>query len=315
MGIKFNLWLLLGFLLGSQWVMGQSPVLKASVDKSAILIGEQIQYRIELSVPNQAFDFSWLQVPKEMDGFVIASKGKVDSLSVNGFSNFFQTLTLTNFDSGKRVIPSMAIRLNPRNGHTPYSLWTDSITVDVGYSPIDSVQPFHDIKTVIAVPYATPWWVWATIAMVTLLLLLLGIYLYRKYRKKEKNDLVFNSKLPPYKEAVEALNLLEKQGIPTSENAKEYFTKSSNILRRYLSRKTNKNLFSLTVDELLLSLTSMGLNREQISHTARALQLGNAVKFAKYFPPSEASIQQLKDIRNTIDIIHQRAQKTTESDL
>ena len=126
--------------------MAQLPTVKATLDKDNILIGQQLKYRVETSMPDNTFRLSWFSVPDSFGHFEVITQNKIDSTSSNGNLNFSQVLILTNFDSGRQVIPPLALSVSTLEGDSTFTIFADSLAVNVSYSPADSTLPFHDIK-------------------------------------------------------------------------------------------------------------------------------------------------------------------------
>ncbi len=282
--IKFVTVLMIGLLFLSKHSIAQSPTVKTTVDKTDILIGQQIHYRVETSMPDNTYRLSWFSVPDSFGNFVPVLKEKIDSSYSNGNLNFSQQIIITSFDSGRQVIPPLTLTASTLEGDSTFNIYTDSIPINVTYSPADSTLPFHDIKNIIEVKKTFPWWMWALIAAGVILLTLLIIYFVRKSKKK-KDTGIFESKLSPYDEAMQMLDELQKENLLEKNETKEYHTRLSDIFKRYLSRKTNTYQMHLTTDELLIELNELDLSKEKISGFANCLRLGNAVKFARYIPP------------------------------
>ena len=198
-------------LFGLQAVFAQSPSLKTSVDRTQILIGEQINYSVEARLPVNTYNVSWLNIPDSFSHFEIVTRGKIDTIENNETSIYRQTLILTSFDSGVNVIPALPINFDHVTNGTTVNLFTDSIAVNVSYSPMDSTETFHDIKTIIEVKNEIPWWMWAGGAALLILLIVLIIYLVKYFKNRKKPEALFNSKLTPVDEALDLLNKLQKE--------------------------------------------------------------------------------------------------------
>ncbi len=290
-------------------IFAQLPQVKTSVDKNNILIGEQFQYKVETSMPDNSFSLSWFSVPDSFGNFVLVSKNKIDSVVANGTLQFSQVLTLTSFDSGRQVIPPLNLSADPLAGDTTYNLFTDTISINVSFSPLDSVKTFHDIKSIIEVKKVIPWWVWLLIALGVLIIIFLIIFLIKIFKKKKELPGLLPSKLSPYDEAIKALDELEKEQLlqtneAGNERVKEYHTRLTTIYKRYITRKTNFNKLHLTSDELLIDLDAYNIGKDEVSTFANCLRMGNAVKFAKYIPALSESEKCLGDVRETIKQIN-----------
>jgi hypothetical protein len=291
------------FVLSVQFTSAQSPSLKTAVDKRQILIGEQLQYSVEASFPAYAYNIGWFNVPDSFSHFEVVNRGKIDSIESNGILTCRQTLTLTSFDSGINIIPALAINFDLLADDSTIHLFTDSIPINVSFSPLDSTQTFHDIKSIIEVKDEVPWWIWAGAAALIILLVVLVVYLVKYFKRRKKPASVFNSKLSPFDEAMQSLDALQKEQLLYKGDVKQFHTRLIDIFKRYLSRKMQKNILNLTSSEVLLSLNDTLLSKADTSLIAGSLRMTDAVKFAKYFPPTSESESALINTKKVIEQI------------
>jgi len=306
--------LVTGFLFPVQTTSAQPPTIKTTVDKNEILIGQQINYHVETSMPDNTYRLSWFSVPDSFGNFIAITKNKIDSNFSNGNLNFSQDIILTSFDSGRQVIPPLTLTAATLDGDSTFNLYTDSIAINVTYSPTDSIKPFHDIKNIIEVKKTFPWWAWALVGLGIVLLVIWILFLF-KFFKKKKDTKIFESKLSPYDESMQLLNDLEKENLLQQNKFKEYHSRLTDIFKRYLSRKTNIYQLHLTTDELLIELNGFDLSKEQISNFANCLRMGNVVKFAKYIPPAFENEKCFSQTKEMIIAINNILNKKPEDDL
>lgn len=290
-------------LCASLLTNAQVPSLRISVDKNAILIGEQFTYRIDASFPIHSYKVQFPALPDSFNHFELVKKGTVVTAESNGMINCSQVFTFTSFDSGINTFPRLPLVFHPSQKDTAIRLFTDSFLIRVGYSPLDSVKTFHDIKAIIEVKDEWPWWMWAALVLSAILLIVLLYSLFRRRRKKP--EAIFTAKLSPLEEARKSLKDLEKQQLLSQREVKQFHTRLAEIFKRYISRKTNTNLLHLTSDELLLHLTTMNISKELISGAANILRMGDAVKFAKFIPGDDASHQAFLTTKSLIEQIDQ----------
>jgi hypothetical protein len=302
-------------LLFVQSIFAQLPEIKSSVDKNDILIGQQLHYRVETSMPDNTYRLTWFSIPDSFGKFEVITKNKIDSGMANGNLNFAQTLVLTNFDSGRRVIPPLALKLETLDGDSSFTMFTDSIAVNVLYSPLDSIQPFHDIKPIMEVKKEWAWWVWALLGLAVILLIVWIIFLVKFLRKKKGVTELFSSKLSPYEEALQSLSALEKEQLIETHKEKKFHSRLTEIFKRYLSRKTNLNKLHLTSDEILIELSEYDLPKQSVTEFANCLRMGNAVKFAQYIPPAYENEKCFSQTKEIITAINNIVNKKPESDL
>lgn len=312
--IAFVFIFITGFLFSVQTTSAQSPTVKTTVDKNDILIGQQINYHVETSMPDNTYRLEWFSVPDSFGNFIAITQNKIDSNSSNGNLNFSQNIILTSFDSGRQVIPPLTLNAATLDGDSTFNLYTDSIAINVTYSPTDSIMPFHDIKNIIEVKKTFPWWAWVLVGLGIVLLIIWILFLF-KFFKKKKDIKIFESKLSPYDESMQLLNDLEKENLLQQNKFKEYHSRMTDIFKRYLSRKTNTYQLHLTTDELLIELDGFDLSKEQISNFANCLRMGNVVKFAKYIPPAYENEKCFSQTKEMIIAINNIINKKPEDDL
>jgi hypothetical protein len=258
---------------------------KATVDKSRILIGEPIQLTLEADIPeNEPIRFFTID---SLPHFEISSKQKIDSSNTSDGTFLKQAILITSFDSGHWVIPALILGEN---------MATDSIAVDVFFSPMDSTQAYHDIKDIIEVKppeEKKKWWLWYAIGGGALLIILLLIYLLRK---KKPAVIAAASAVDPYQEAIKQLENLQQE----KPEQKQYYSRLVDIFRVYISKKRNIHSLQKTTDDLVVQLKGIPIAKEQFEKLSQALRLSDFVKFAKYVPSKEDDKDFYETIKNSI---------------
>jgi len=260
---------------------------KATIDRSQILIGEPIRLTLEADIPeHEAIRFfQYDSIPH----FEFLNKQKIDTSNTGSGTVLTQIVQITSFDSGHWVIPAFRLGEN---------IATDTLPVDVGFSPFNPEQAYHDTKEIIEV---TPeeekekerWWY---IVAGAVLLLLLLIFLFRK-KKKPVVQLV-EQPVDPYKEALEQLEKLQRD----KPEAKQYYSRLVDIFRQYIADKKGIHSLQATTYDLVGQLKSLNLPADQFDDLARSLGLSDFVKFAKYIPSIE-------DDKNTFTVIFKSIQQ------
>lgn len=268
-------------ILSFQFVAAQSVSVKASVDSSYILIGQPIHLALEANVP-LGVNVDWFPLDS-LPHFEFIDRGKIDTVTTQDGKTFRQLLTITSFDSGRWTIPSLPLKVDTKES------FTDSLTINVDYSAFDPKQDYHDIKDIIVVdnPYLKYInWIIAGIAVIALALTI--YFLRKKVRKFKPSANTFSdSKLSPLQEALEALQLLQKQPLQSSDDVKNYYTVLNDIARQFWWRKTNWAARKKTNEELIQQLSGTDLPQNEKLNFAQQLRMTDAVKFAKYIPSFE----------------------------
>jgi hypothetical protein len=289
----------------------QSPTAQTFADKNDILIGEQVKIKVKTIFPlhSAAINYS-LIIPDSIPHFDIVNISKADTVNYKDDSKAIeQTLSLTSFDSGHWVIPSLQIKFEQPDQQHFYTLQTDSFPINVSYSPPDSTNQLRDIKPIMEVTVTD--YTWYYIAGGILLLLIIGYLLWRYLAKRKRNPAdISNNKLSAYEEAMAELDKLAQCDLQMPEGIKIFHTKLSDIFKRYLGRKQNKNLANSTTGDLLINLAGNNFSPGSISVLATALRCNDAVKFAKYLPAAGESEDCLKKIKETLHLIEQKTENS-----
>lgn len=265
---------------------------RSSVDRSSILIGEQIQLTLEADIP-ETEPIRFFQLDSLVH-FEILSAAKIDTSNTGTGTRLRQIIHITSFDSGHWVIPSLPLGDQAA---------TDSIPVDVGYtSPFDSQKPYHDIKDIIEVnPKEVKednmlWWYIGG----GLLVLILALYLlFRK--KKVPLPPPAPPPIDPYKEAMDKLSLL----VSRRKDSKQYYSELVDIFRIYIFKKKGIHSLQNTSDDLIAQLRGIGISGDDFDNLSKALRASDLVKFAKYIPSDDDDRFIFETIKQSIKSIEE----------
>lgn len=270
------------FLLISLSGWTQRVTLSASSDKNKIFIGEQIKLTLKAVVPREQV-IDWPRIDS-LRHFEVLDATKLDS-QLNGEELVLhQTLTLTSWDSGRWEIPSFALAGSNR---------TKPFMVDVGFSPFDRNQPYHDVKDLIEVkkPGET-YWYWYLIGAVLLIVFLLLLF---PPKKKEAEVKEFVPDLGIYKQSLARLDKLRDTA---DGDPKVFHTELVNIFREYLYKRKGIQSFYKTTDDLGVQIGQLKLSQAVYQPLLQTLRLSDLVKFARFQPSVEEN-------KTAVDIIKQ----------
>lgn len=284
------------------------PVVKITIDKNEILIGEQFKLKVQANFPGDDYFIKWIALPDSMAHFELVDKSKIDSVFTNQkLSGLSQTFTLTSFDSGKWTFPSYNINFNPAKDDTTINLFTDSLPLTVSFSVADTTSALKDIKAIKEVEVFNPVWYWVAGGGLVILLFVL-IYWWYKSKKKVKITTQV-SKLSPFEEAMQEIDKLKNFNLSEPKEIKQYHTKLIEIYRQYLSRKENVDYSNKTTGDMLIAIKSNYAGADILDKSAAALRFSNAVKFAKYIPLPSDSENNQQLMKDTIRLIESSPSK------
>jgi hypothetical protein len=264
--------------------------IRANVDKNHIVIGEQIRLNLEADFPKHEpmRFFSIDSIPH----FEILERKKMDTVDNEEGIKLSQTLTLTSFDSGHWVIPRLELP-----GDKP--IFTDSIPLDIGFSPFDPNQDYHDIKDVIDVQVQKKKkedWYWYVIASVVLVAAAITYLLLSKKKKPAASNA---PPIDPFTEAKTELEKLRRENLAP----KLFYTRLVDIFRLYVLRRKEIASLQKTTDDLVVQLRSLKLPENDFNKLAQVLRMSDFVKFAKYEPSQEDREESFNIIKGSIDAI------------
>jgi hypothetical protein len=288
-GSRYIIFTIFSSLLFS-FAFAQNPIVSVKTDREQILIGEPIILTLEASFP-PGVDQLWFNTDT-IPHFDVITKGKIDTLKGTANAEFRQNITITSFDSGRWTIPPFLIELNGRQ------YLTDSLAIDVSYSPMDPKQDYHDIHEIIEVDNPdTQYLTWITAAILGVTLLMTAFFLSRKwaFARAAEPPPPPPPLLPPLEEAMKRLDELQHQQV----TEKQYFTQLNDILRNFLQRK-NVAVEGKTNSEIGLRLQQARLHRDELAKLMQALRMADAVKFAKFQPTGEERAETFQIIKEAI---------------
>ncbi|MET0637277.1 MAG: hypothetical protein ABWZ25_14700 [Chitinophagaceae bacterium] len=269
----------LGLLLAITSAMAQTTV-KITPDKTAILIGEPIKLMLEADIPeNEAIGFF---NPDSIPHFEILRRDKIDTSNTSKGTILKGAIYITSFDSGHWVIPPLLLR---------DSIYTDSIPVDVGYTPFDISKPYNDIKDLVeadAEKKESPlkWWYFVAGAVALLLII------YFAFRGKKKPLPAPVAEEDVYLRAIRELDELGKE-----QMAKDlYYSRLVNIFRLYVLKRRGIDSMQQTTGDLVEQLKGVGLPADLYRELSSALRFSDLVKFARF----DASAQDDERTRQTV---------------
>jgi hypothetical protein len=125
-------------------------------------------------------------------------------------------------------------------------------------------------------------------------MVLLGVFFYRRYQKKDQPSRVKVVKRLPHEVAFEKLEQLKEQKLWQQGMFKEYQSQLSHIIREYVESRYEILALESTTDEILRDLKEKDFNEDLKGNLNEMLQLADLVKFAKAEPPLERHEQLMK---------------------
>jgi len=265
----------------------QAQQVKGAVDTTSIRIGEQITY--EFQVEADSTDLVLFPEGQTFQPLEMIEAYQVDTSYAGAKMNLIKRYGLTQFDSGSYTIPRQLVSINQQ----PF--YTDSVAIEVNNVVVDTTkQGLYDIKDIVAVERATSEF-WEYLLYFLLLAAVIGGFLFfiiRRSRKKAAAE----QKLPPFEQALFSLKQLDEEykqparGIDERDATKAYYSKLTDIVRRYLDEEVYDRSMESTSSELIERLMlekeegKIDLSKETILKLDQILKRADLTKFARTSP-------------------------------
>src|SRR5690554_176800 len=212
---------------------------------------------------------------------------------------------LTQFDSGRYVIPQLKVLINNK----PFL--TDSLFIEVTNVQVDTLkQPLYDIKDVIVDNQSSSmkWWMWL---LVSLALIGGGVWAFIQWKKKQTKT----SKEPevvytPIEKATIGLKKLEEKQLIEKGAIKDYYSELTDIARTYLEEAVKIPAMENTTAELIENLKRTAVRRklafsdEIIISLEKVLKQADLVKFAKSKPLEFEIVEDRNTVEKTLRTMH-----------
>jgi hypothetical protein len=253
-------------------------------DSAQIMIGEQIRFHLQVSLPPDAR----VSIPVFSD--TIAGKIEIlqsfpadSSIRDNESLMIQHTYLVSSFEPGIWEVQPLSIPVEFYGQQDTLSTSFASLTV---ISPeIDQEKGIYDIKPVMAVPVTLmeiiPW-------LLLLIAFLVGIYfLFRYLRMKRKNQELAEIIL---KEEAHVIALRDLENLKASKlwqqgKHKEYHSRLTDVLRKYLEHRYAMKAMESTSSEILAMLDQKSsLQKHSRGLAEEILTAADLVKFAKVIP-------------------------------
>ena len=283
------------FLVVSMLSWAGPTKITAKLDSTTLLMGKVVGYNIEIVQD------------KDKQGYILMNEGdtltknvEIHSLKLsdtvdldNNRVQINKTYLLQSFDSGLYALPPVLYV----SGKDTFA--SASTSLKVLPAEVDSLKNIHDYKTVM-VPerkwydflpdFVTDYW-WVPLVLLLIAAIVVFIIYRIKKGKPLKISLAPKKKiLPPYDEAVLALQNLKARGLWQGGQEKEYYSEMTDIIRHYIDRRFNVNAMEMTTTQIMDLL-----NNEEVASSRTELReilsLADFVKFAKFKPLADENEQ------------------------
>lgn len=273
-----------------------------SIDSTKKKIGAEFKLTLKTDVDT----FSKVKFPngKFFGNLEVLESYKIDTIRNGNRYELIKKYGLTQFDSGKYLIPKLPVIINGKK------VFSDSIKIEISDVKVDTLkQKMYDIKNIIPVKSDFGnWWIYL---LILLGLAVIGYFVYRfiKKKKTEEKPVVIEFK-SPIEKATSLLQQLEKKELWQKGEIKNYYSELTDIARNYIEEEIQIPAMESTTSELIEGLRNaakqkkLKLSSETVENLEKVLKQADLVKFAKVKPLDFEIEEDKKRISNSIVTIH-----------
>lgn len=270
----------------------------AAVDRSVITVGDPLRYTLTVArdtsltvrAPGKVDNLGTFEIlaydaaPPENDGRRIVER-------------FAYTVTV--FDTGRFVIPPFPVAYQSDDSADVQFITADPLEIVVESVITEAEPELKDIRPPFDLPGG---WLWRAIlialAVIWVLTVALVIWLIRRNRAGEP---VFRKEVirPAHEIALEELEALLAENLIAAGAFKPFYTRLSDILRRYVEQRYYVPAMEETSSELVDSLRHANLADRHLTLVTGVLHNSDLVKFAKYVPSdgeTDTTVGMLRDL-------------------
>lgn len=298
-------------LLMAIWIpalYGQQITIETKIDTNQVELGRHAELSYLITKKEDAILILPTFSDTLSDGIELIGAPLVDSSKLNnGKCLIEQVLTITSFEVGNHYIEPQPFVLKTNLGYdTIYA--KDSYLKVVGVE-LDTTGVIRDIANIEHVGRT-----FKDILPILLIVLILGLaavfvfVIFPKIRKKHTLEEEEIQKESAHIIALRELDKLKAQKLWQQEKLKEYYSRLTGIVRKYLENQFSVQAMEETTREILRDIRLRGLDTKvNMNNLEGLLNLADLIKFAKGNADAEENIEHLENayllIKNTQDIV------------
>ena len=271
---------------------------EVKIEPIEMMIGEQAQVTMTVQAPEGAKVEMPTFQPRQQ---IVAG---VEVIATQRTDDRTLLLTLTSFDGNLYYLPPFKVKVNGKTVESK-SLALKVVEVEVDTTKLDK---FFGPKDVQDNPFQ--WSDWKLSFWLSILILVLWAVAYYLYLRLRDNKPIIArikivKRLLPHQKAMKEIEQIKADKMVASEDQKEYYTKLTDTLRKYIEERYGFSAMEMTSSEIIARLTSSG-DQQSLDELRRLFMTADLVKFAKY---STMINENDANLVNAIDFINQTKQE------
>ena len=256
---------------------------EAKIDSLEMVIGQQTDVTVTVTAKegDQVEFPNFKPLQQIIPGVEIVESGPMTTSGKSDGSCLFQrNYTLTSFDGKLYYLPPFAVKVNGKE-YKSKSLALKVLEIEVDTTNVDK---FFGPKDVQDNPFS--WQEWSVIFWLSLIMLsMISITYYLYLRLRDNKPIVAKiriiKRLLPHQKAMKEIEAIKADKMVMSENQKEYYTKLTDTLRKYIEERYGFRAMEMTSSEIIDRLTETQ-DSQALDELRLLFNTADLVKFAKY---------------------------------
>ena len=204
----------------------------------------------------------------------------VEVLNTQRTSDHTMIITLTSFDGNLYHLPPFKVKINGKEQQSA-DLALKVVEIEVDTTQLNKFFPPKDVQDN---PFLWSDWslsFWLSVLLLVLIALCGYLYLRLRDNKPVISHIKIVKRLLPHQKAMKEIEQIKADRMVASENAKEYYTKLTDTLRKYIEERYGFSAMEMTSSEIIERLTAAG-DQQSLDELRQLFTTADLVKFAKY---------------------------------
>ena len=276
---------------------------EAEIDSIQIFVGQQAHVTLTATAKENAkVEFPQFKPTEYITpGVEVLDRQELEQQPQdNGFVSRSMVYTMTSFDDTLYYLPPMTVKIDGK----PYK--SKSLALKVLTFEVDTLHAdqFFGPKDVQDNPFQWSDWslpFWLSVLMLVLLAVTYYLYLRLRDNKPIISHIRIVKRLLPHQKAMKEIEQIKADKMVASENSKEYYTKLTDTLRKYIEERYGFSAMEMTSSEIIERLMATQ-DQKALDELRQLFTTADLVKFAKY---STLINENDANLVNAIDFINQ----------
>lgn len=306
MKITENIFWLFVFAIAPLYLHAQDVTIETSMDTNVVELGRKAE--LKYTVTRENADKVYLPIFQDTlaGGLELSGEILVDSSEMKGKYVIEQTIPITSFDEGMYYIPPQPFVISSSLGND--TLYSKDTYLKVVGVQLDTTGVIRDIADVEHVKWTFRDYLPYIIIILVLGLIPLFIYvILPRLKKKNVEEQENEVHEPAHVIALRELDKLKAQKLWQQAQVKEYYSRLTNVIRKYLENQFTIQAMEGTTNEIIRDIRLRGLDANINMKDLRGLlNLADLIKFAKGNANPEENMEQLENayrlIKDTVEM-------------